>query len=104
MVYLVWAAAFFFAVSWTFVLLAKPHHRVKSTVVTVIYWWIGIGLCLAGLFSPWHLLWVMPLAVVVPMIAMYMELASTFSPTAPSIFIKTALVLGPSMAALIYWS
>lgn len=61
-----WAAALFFVGSWTFGLLAAPHQRLKSTVVTVGLWWALLLFPALGAFTVFHLLWLMPLALVVP--------------------------------------
>ena len=37
-----------------------PKSRPYHLVVTVIYWWIFIGLAISAYYSYWHLLWLIP--------------------------------------------
>ncbi|MDH0095300.1 hypothetical protein N7333_01755 [Pseudomonas sp. GD04158] len=104
MIYALWAVVFFFSASWTLGLIINPSMRVKSTIVTIIYWWISIGFALVSAFNPWHLLWLMPLALIAPMLFMQAEMASSFRTSVTSIFFKSLFVLGPALGALIYLS
>jgi hypothetical protein len=56
--------ACFFAVTWTIGQM-KPG-AVWVITVTVILWWIGIGLAIVGLVSALNLIWIMPIALLVP--------------------------------------
>jgi hypothetical protein len=98
-----WIVALFFAGGWSFGLIALPDQRVKSTVVSVVYWWVEIAtVFLAGL-HPAHLLWLMPLALFIPMIVMQ-SLLLTPNNTVGRIFVLSGVVLGPALAALFYFS
>ena len=68
--WLVYGIALFFAGTWTFAVMFRPAGQLKSTLVTLPYWWIGIAMAIAGLIGPFHLLWFMPVALAVPAIAM----------------------------------
>lgn len=96
MIYVLWAAVLFFAGSWTLGLLMNPRMRLKSTIVTVLYWWICIGFAATSQFSPWHLLWLMPLSLVVPMLFM-------MTGSVVAIFIASAIIIGPAIGALLYF-
>lgn len=104
MVYALWVVVFFFSASWTLGLVINPSMRIKSTIVTIVYWWSSIGFALASLFSPWHLLWVMPLALIVPTILMQVEMSSSFRTSVSSIFLKSLFIFAPVVGALIYLS
>lgn len=103
MIYVLWAAVFFFAGSWTLGVLSSDR-TMKSMVATVIYWWIVIGLALVSAFSPWHLIWVMPLSLAVCTIIMQMEISSSFSTSLFSILIKSLFIIAPVVGALIHFS
>lgn len=66
MSYIVWGLVLFFAGSWTFGFIIRPDFRLKSTMVTLIYWWTFIGLVFLLDLSVYHLLWLMPLALIIP--------------------------------------
>jgi len=62
--YAVWAIAAFFILSWTFALFATPGRMSAPNRCTLISWW-ACGICAAlGFYSVYHLLWLMPLAVI----------------------------------------
>lgn len=94
--YVAWAVVLFFAVSWTFGLLVAPQHRVKSTVVALIHWWISIAVVVLTGLSVYHLLWLMPLALVVSMVALNMELRKLRA-NVGTIFLKVAVVMWPAI-------
>ena len=96
MIYALWAIVLFFVGSWTLGLLLNPKMRMRSTVVTVVYWWISIGLATTSSFSPWHLLWLMPVSLVVPMLFM-------FSGSTIATFLASGLILGPAIGAVVYF-
>jgi len=105
--YFVWAAAFFFAGSWTFGLVHRPDFRLKSTICTLVFWWAEIGLALAGAYSHFHLLWLMPLSIFVPTWAMLTDLANFARgprTSISSILIKSAFILSPAVGLLAYFS
>ena len=62
--YFTYATALFFAGAWTFGLLSRPEYRMKSTVAAVFYWWVFIIAAFLGGFSPFHLWWLMPGALI----------------------------------------
>jgi len=62
----VWVVALFFAGAWSFGLIVDPRKRIKATVVTVGLWWILMVFPALGAFNVLHLLWLMPLALIVP--------------------------------------
>lgn len=68
--YVVWALALFFAGSWAFGLVVSPRNRIGSTILTVLVWWACMAAAAAGAFSVFHLLWMFPLALVVPAVLM----------------------------------
>ena len=104
MAYLAWAVVLFFAGSWTFGLIVRPDLRLKSTIVTLIYWWAAIGLVAFTSISVYHLLWLMPLALIVPLVLMHAEISTTLHANVSSIFFKSLFIIGPAVGALIYWS
>lgn len=68
--YLAVGAAIFFAASWTFGLAVSPRNRIGSTIVTVIVWWVALTAWFFGDFSSLHLLWVFPVALLVPAVVL----------------------------------
>jgi hypothetical protein len=68
--YLVWGLALFFAIGWTLGLLAEPYGQLKGTVVTIIFWWVEILGVVATDVSAFHLLWLMPLSLILPAVSM----------------------------------
>jgi len=62
--YAVWAIAAFFILSWSFVLVVIPRRMSKPNFFTLVSWWVSAGGAAAGFYSVYHLLWLMPLAVV----------------------------------------
>ncbi|WP_460135944.1 hypothetical protein [Pseudomonas sp. S1_E04] len=94
--YAAWTVVLFFAVSWTFGLLVAPQHRVKSTVVALTHWWISIAIVVFIGLSVYHLFWLMPLALVVSMVALNIELRK-FRANVGTIFLKVALVMWPAI-------
>jgi hypothetical protein len=97
------AVVLFFAGSWTFWLLVSPHMRLTNRIVSVTYWWIAIGFALASAFSVWHLLWLMPLALIVPILYTQAQSASARRTDASAIFVKSAFVVAPAIGALVFW-
>lgn len=102
MIYVVWAAALFFAVSWTLGIAVRPDFRLKSTIVTLVLWWAAIGLA-AVTFSAWHLLWLMPLAVFVPASIMQSMLASAGRVEISGVLKNSLVWFVPIFAALLYF-
>jgi len=101
--YVLWAVAFLFAGSWTFWLFVSPHMRLTNAIVSVSYWWIAICLALVSAFSVLHLLWLMPLALIVPRLYVQAQIASGRRTDASAIFVKSAFVVAPAMGALLLW-
>src|SRR5262245_3537688 len=102
--YVVWGAAFFFAGSWTFGLAVRPDFRLKSTIASLIFWWLEIALAIFGLFSHFHLLWLMPLSILLPGAVMQTEIRTSLASSVPTIFLKSSLLIGPTIALLVYFS
>jgi len=102
MEYFVWGLAMFFAASWTFGLIMRPDFRLKSTIVTIAYWWLIIGLAILASISVYHLFWLMPVALLVPMLLMQVELSRTLRVSVGGIFIKSLFIIGPAIGAVIY--
>jgi hypothetical protein len=69
-----------------------PEHRVKSTVVSVIHWWISIAIVVFSGLTVYHLFWIMPLTLVVSVIALNMEMRR-FRVNVGTIFLKVAAVI-----------
>ncbi len=84
--------ALFFAGSWTFGLLSTPNTA-PSTKVTVLYWWIEILIAFLDGYSALHLLWLMPISVVISTISVSTGMFVTL--------IKSLVVLGPVIYFLI---
>ena len=95
-----WVIAIFFAASWLFGLIVRPDYRMKSTVVTVAYWWLEIAIVYFAGLHPAHLLWLMPLALIVPAVTM----TSMLHRSVGTIFAVSSVVIGPSLALLLYFS
>ena len=73
----------------------------KSTVVTVMYWWVSIFLVWLIGTSPLHLVWLMPLALFLPsmiMIYLFMSPANTVI----NIALLSGIVLGPALVLVGY--
>ncbi|KPY89754.1 Unknown protein sequence [Pseudomonas syringae pv. spinaceae] len=96
MVYAGWAVVLFFAIGWAFGLIVNPQFRLKTTVVTVMHWWIAIGAALVFGIKVWHLFWVMPLILVASMIIGTAMLARQ-PPRVMSMFIATAVISWPAI-------
>ena len=65
-----WAVAGFFIVGWSLGLAVNQKFRIKPTVVTVWIWWSSVIVILISGASVFHLLYLMPMAVFFPTIAM----------------------------------
>ena len=99
--YIAWGLAFFFAGSWT---IGIVMYRVKSNIVTVLLWWIEIGLAGLGFYSAVHLFWLMPMSVAIPWQLESIEMRTHVYARIGSIFIKSAIPLGVAIAVLVYLS
>lgn len=66
--YVIWAAAIFFAGSWTLGLVLSPRNRTGGNILTVVLWWIAMVATFIGEFSSMHLLWAFPAALLVPLL------------------------------------
>ena len=100
------AVAIFFAGGWLFGLVVRREFRLRSTIVAVVYWWIGIGLAVANAISVFHLLWFMPLVLIVTMVIWKFGLSlsfrselldSNFGFSVPQLFVLAGV---PCVAAL----
>ncbi len=60
------AVAVFFAGAWAFGLAFSSRNRTGGNILTVILWWVALALVLVGSVASLHLLWVFPVALVVP--------------------------------------
>jgi hypothetical protein len=98
--YLAWAVALFFAGSWAFGLVIRPDYRLKSTVATVLFWWIEIATLFVSGVSVFHLLWLMPISLLLPMFIMLGDLRAAFV----FILVRSGLIIVPALGALIYFS
>lgn len=72
--YIVIALAMYFAGGWALGLALSPRNRTGGNIVTVIVWWVGLTLVLAGTFAPLHLLWVFPVALLLPPLLLLLPL------------------------------
>jgi len=84
--------------------MLNPSMRLKSTVVTVLHWWALIAFALFGAFKVWHLFWLMPLAVFVPIMVMSAQIEASLTTNTPGIFTKTFAVLAIAVGLLLYFS
>jgi hypothetical protein len=98
--YIIWAAALFFAVTWTAGLVLRPDFRLKSTIATVILWWIWVAAAACHLYSVFHLVWLMPASVFLPTAVMMNEIARSGKASVLSILLKSVL-LWPVLQSLI---
>lgn len=64
--YVIWALAGFFTISWTIGLILNPQFRLKPTVISVIYWNLYFWSFMLMGFTPFQLIWLMPLTLVLP--------------------------------------
>jgi hypothetical protein len=87
--YITWGAVLFFAVTWTAGLLLRPDFRLKSTVATIILWWLWIALAACRVISVFHLVWLMPLSLLVPTGVMAEEIGTKGSCSVVSITMKS---------------
>lgn len=96
----VWVAALFFACGWSFGLAVDPSKRLKATVVTVGLWWVLMAFTALGAFKVPHLLWLMPLALIVPGAIQAGHHKRTLShPSLSYVAVGSVLpVLGPAIA------
>ena len=59
--YVIFILAFYLAGSFTYGIIKTFPNTTKATVATTFYWWIAIFLAIGSLYSVYHLLWLMPL-------------------------------------------
>jgi hypothetical protein len=64
--YIVIGLAVFFAGGWGLGLALSPRNRTGGNIITVILWWVALSLALTGAFAPLHLLWIFPVALLLP--------------------------------------
>jgi hypothetical protein len=99
------AAALFFAATWALGLALRPEQRLKSTVVTVAYWWLALLLVLGGMFNVLHLVWLFPFALAVPGAIQGNVLRRQLAhPSFRSVFLSSSAILIPTLVALAYLS
>jgi hypothetical protein len=99
----IWGAALFFACTWTIGTYISPRHRMKSTVVSLVYWWAAIAIIAALRLHPAHLIWFMPLTLIHSTCVMGGLLGGGYKVSIASVFIFTGVLAVPALAALIYF-
>lgn len=62
----IYVVAAFFAASWAFGLVISARNRTGGNIATVLLWWMLLTSSWLAPFSPLHLLWAFPLALVLP--------------------------------------
>lgn len=103
----VWGVALFFAAGWTLGFILSPGYRLLSSVAAVVYWWCAIALAAAGAFSVLHLLWFMPLALLVSgrLMLSFMRVRGSIRDLGLVFFVISLVpVLGTTLAVLWYLS
>jgi hypothetical protein len=95
-----WALSLVFAASWTFGLIIRPDYRLKSTVATVLFWWTRIATVFISELPVFHLLWLMPLSLLIPAIIMSGNLRTPFV----AILVWTGLIIVPALGVLVYFN
>lgn len=105
--YITWGLALFFAGGWTFGLIVRPIGQLKCNYATVIFWWAEIVLAAFGSFNVFHLLWLLPLTLLIPWevqkVGLRARLRTGIVPESIMvIFIKSAVPIGVALVALIY--
>ncbi|NUT81780.1 hypothetical protein [Pseudomonas brassicacearum] len=89
-----WVVVLFFAVSWSAGVIINPPFRVKATIAALMHWWVLIiTVALTGV-SVFHLLWLMPLVIILCTIVMQIELQKLRAKVT-SIFVKSAILIWP---------
>jgi hypothetical protein len=101
--YFTYAAALFFAGSWTFGVLTRPEFRLKSTVSAIVYWWLFILAAFLGWYSPFHLWWLMPATLIV-MTGISGAMMRQFKPYSTSSLIGAAMIPLGLCAALAWFA
>lgn len=89
-----WVVVLFFAVSWSAGVIINPPFRVKATIAALMHWWVLIiTVALTGV-SVFHLLWLMPLIIILCTAVMQIELRNLRTKVM-SIFVKSAVLIWP---------
>lgn len=101
--YVIWALAFFFTLSWTYMLIIKPDERVKPTICSVIFWWCALLVIILSDLSVFHLLWMFLVALLAPSAVCVSYSAFSGRPFIGILFHSSLIVLG-TFAILIYLS
>ena len=99
--YITWAIVMFFSITWTWGFMRSVELRLKSTVVSIVFWWIEILTVMAGAFAVFHLLWLMPLSLFVPVPISNAEILTRPPGSVVRIFVKSALVIAIPFGVLI---
>ena len=92
--YVLIAIAAFFAISWTLGVVTRPDYRLKSTLVTLMFWWLSLLISVFDGMSAFHLIWFFPIALIIPslvMLALLRNLRSSFL----AVLLLSACGLGP---------
>lgn len=95
MVIAAWGVVLFFAISWSVGVIINPQFRVKATLAALMHWWVLIGITLISGVSVFHLLWLMPIAIVICTAVMMVELRRVRT-RVMSIFAKSAVLIWPA--------
>lgn len=103
MKWITWAVVLFFALSWTFGVIRHQQFRLKATVVSMVFWWIEIFIAMAGGFVVFHLLWLMPVSLIVPMQVGNADQLKAPPGSVARIFFKSLLFLSVPIAGLLWW-
>lgn len=89
--HVVWVVALWFGAGWLFGVIAAPRMRLHTNISIVFLWCCSIISVFLGLISVFHLLWAMPLALLLNM--------PTFPPQS---FIRLILTRGPILVVALY--
>lgn len=89
-----WVVVLFFAISWSAGVIINPPFRVKATIAALIHWWVLIGIVALFRVSVFHLLWLMPLVLILCTVVMQIELQKLRTKVM-SIFVKAAVLIWP---------
>ena len=95
-----WAVVLFFAISWSAGVIINPQFRVKATIAALMHWWVLIIIIALSGVSVFHLLWLMPLVIILCTIVMQIELQK-LQTKVMSIYVKSAIFIWPAAFFLV---
>jgi hypothetical protein len=101
--WITWAVVLFFAVSWTYGAVRYEQYRLKATIVSMALWWIEIFISATGAFLVFHLIWLMPLSLMVPLPISSAEQIQNPPGSVTRMLIKSAAVMALPVAVLLWW-